>query len=308
MRVLLIEDDVKLAERTAEYLQDHGATVEIVGDGTAGLARARAGSHDIVLLDLMLPGIDGLALCQQLRQGSTVPVIMLTARGDEVDRVVGLELGADDYMPKPFSPRELLARMRAVLRRQGGGGGGDERQAGVVGALAIDRERRTASFEGVALELTAFQFDLLWVLARAAGKVLPRDQIYNEVRKLRGEAPTSFDPSVDRSVDVHLSKIRAALAAAAPAGAGWCARSGAWATSWEATSRDRATATPSLFRRIYGTFVITFLAAAAVVGTGGWLLARTLGAEWMSAAMERLDAENDAWVADLADPDALRGG
>lgn len=217
---MLIEDDVKLAERTAEYLQDHGATVEIVGDGTAGLARARAGSHDIVLLDLMLPGIDGLALCQQLRQGSTVPVIMLTARGDEVDRVVGLELGADDYMPKPFSPRELLARMRAVLRRQGGGGGGDERQAVVVGALAIDRERRTASFEGVALELTAFQFDLLWVLARAAGKVLPRDQIYNEVRKLRGEAPTSFDPSVDRSVDVHLSKIRAALAAAAPAGGG----------------------------------------------------------------------------------------
>jgi DNA-binding response OmpR family regulator len=217
VRVLLIEDDVKLAERTAEYLRDHGAVVEIVADGDTGLARAQAGGHDIVLLDLMLPGMDGLAVCKQLRASSGVPVIMLTARGDEVDRIVGLELGADDYMPKPFSPRELLARMRAVLRR--GASTSTNATELRVGALAIDRERHVATFGDTQLELTAFQFDLLWVLARSAGKVLAREQIYNEVRKLRGESPASFDPAVDRSVDVHMSKIRAALTAAGPDGA-----------------------------------------------------------------------------------------
>jgi|LNFM01.2.fsa_nt_gb DNA-binding response OmpR family regulator len=218
VRVLLIEDDVKLAERTAEYLRDHGAAVEIVGDGDGGLVRAQAGDHDIVLLDLMLPGIDGLAVCKQLRKTSGVPVIMLTARGDEVDRVVGLELGADDYLPKPFSPRELLARMRAVLRRGVAPASANANELR-VGALAIDRERHVASFGDATLELTAFQFDLLWVLARSAGKVLGREQIYNEVRRLRGESPASFDPAVDRSVDVHMSKIRAALSGAGPDGA-----------------------------------------------------------------------------------------
>ncbi|MBK6916068.1 MAG: response regulator transcription factor [Deltaproteobacteria bacterium] len=217
VRVLLIED-VKLADRTAEYLQGHGAEVEIIADGAAGLERARAGEHEIVLLDLMLPGMDGLALCQQLRQSSDVPIIMLTARGEEVDRIVGLELGADDYMPKPFSPRELLARMRAVLRRGGPPAPGEPAQLIEFGALVIDRDRHTASFEGHAIELTAFQFDLLWVLARSAGKVLPREQIYNDVRRLRGEPPVDFDPAVDRSVDVHMSKIRAALGAASPSG------------------------------------------------------------------------------------------
>jgi len=218
VRVLLIEDDVRLAEHTAEYLRDHDAEVEIVHDGEQGLTRAQAGGHDIVLLDLMLPKMDGLQLCKQLRLGSNVPVIMLTARGDEVDRVVGLELGADDYMPKPFSPRELLARIRAVLRRNSGAA--EPPPATLqIGALSIDRDRHVASFANVVLELTAFQFDLLWVLARAAGRVLAREHIYNEVRQLRGDPPADFDPSVDRSVDVHLSKIRAALAAAAPEGA-----------------------------------------------------------------------------------------
>ena len=218
MRVLLIEDDVRLAEHTAEYLRDHDAEVEIVHDGEQGLARAQAGGHDIVLLDLMLPKMDGLQLCKQLRLGSNVPVIMLTARGDEVDRVVGLELGADDNMPKPFSPRELLARNRAVLRRNSGAA--EPPPATLqIGALSIDRDRHTASFANVVLELTAFQFDLLWVRARAAGRVLAREHIYHEVRQLRGDPPADFDPSVDRSVDVHLSKIRAALAAAAPEGA-----------------------------------------------------------------------------------------
>lgn len=215
VRLLLIEDDARLAERTAEYLRDHDAEVEIVGDGVEGLSRATRGEHDLVLLDIMLPGLDGLEICRQLRQTSQVPVIMLTARGDEIDRVVGLEIGADDYLPKPFSPRELLARIRAVLRRQPaggggeGGGGGDQRLE--LGPLQIDRERRTATVGATPLELTAYQFDLLWVLAKSAGKVLGREQLHRQVRELRGEPPIDFDPAVDRSIDVHMSKVRGAL-------------------------------------------------------------------------------------------------
>jgi DNA-binding response OmpR family regulator len=210
VRVLLIEDDSRLAERTAEYLRGHGAEVDIVEDGELGLVRAGRGEHDIVLLDVMLPRMDGLALCRELRKRSRVPVIMLSARGDEVDRVVGLELGADDYLPKPFSPRELLARVRAVLRR---GTEGTEAGARVVGVLDIDRDRRVVSVAGTACELTAYQFDLLWVLASSTPKVLSRAQLYARVRELRGDPPQEFDPSVDRSIDVHLSKVRQAIAA-----------------------------------------------------------------------------------------------
>ena len=212
MRVLLIEDDERLAERTAEYLRVHDATVDVVGDGETGLVRASEGNHDVILLDVMLPGIDGLELCKQLRQRSSVPVIMLSARGDEIDRVVGLELGADDYMPKPFSPRELLARIRAVLRRHGAPDEGETPRV-EVGPLAIDRARRQATVDGEACELTAYQFDLLWAMAEAPEKVLSRSQLHDRVRELRGEEPQEFDPSVDRSVDVHTSKIRQALAA-----------------------------------------------------------------------------------------------
>ena len=213
MKILLIEDDARLAERTAEYLRSHDAAVEIVGDGTSGLARALAGEHDIVLLDLMLPGMDGLQVCKSLRQKkSTVPVIMLTARGEEIDRVVGLELGADDYLSKPFSPRELLARMRAGLRRHNT----TETPAALLeeGPLVIDRDRRVATVRDNAMELTAYQFDLLWAMAEGAGKVLSREQLHNRVRELRGEAPAEFDPAVDRSIDVHMSKVRGAIAAA----------------------------------------------------------------------------------------------
>lgn len=216
VRLLLIEDDARLAEHTAEYLRDHEAEVEVVGDGAAGLARAASGEHDLVLLDVMLPGLDGLEVCRQLRQRSAIPVIMLTARGDEIDRVVGLELGADDYLPKPFSPRELLARIRAVLRRQPAAGGGASELGAAearleIGPLRIDRERRTAQVGDAALELTAYQFDLLWVLALDAGKVLGREQLHAKLRQLRGEPPIDFDPAVDRSIDVHLSKVRGAL-------------------------------------------------------------------------------------------------
>lgn len=214
MRVLLIEDDTRLADLTAEFLRGHDVEVEIAADGKTGLDRASSGEHDLVVLDIMLPEMDGLAVCRQLRTTSRIPIIMLTARGEEVDRIVGLELGADDYMPKPFSPRELLARMRAVLRRHqpeaAQDEGGDEQQ---VGALAIDRRRRTVAFDGQAVELTAHQFDLLWVLASRPGTVWTRAELHTKIRALRGEEPTPYDPSVDRSIDVQLSKVRQALSA-----------------------------------------------------------------------------------------------
>jgi DNA-binding response OmpR family regulator len=222
VRLLLIEDDTRLAEHTAEYLRDHDATVEVVADGVRGLERAATGEHDLVLLDVMLPGIDGLEVCRQLRQRCMIPVIMLTARGDEIDRVVGLELGADDYLPKPFSPRELLARIRAVLRRPPSlatapAGDGQRLE---IGPLRMDRERRTAQVEEHALELTAYQFDLLWVLANNAGKVLGREQLHGQVRQLRGEPLVEFDPAVDRSIDVHMSKVRGALGSVSDAAKG----------------------------------------------------------------------------------------
>ena len=218
MRILLIEDDDRLAERTAEYLHSHKAEVEIVANGDRGLERAGSGEHDIVLLDLMLPGIDGLDLCRKLRQTSKVPVIILSARGEEVDRIVGLEVGADDYLPKPFSPRELLARIRAVLRRHASTQDANS-DALSVGPLEIHRGRRTALVSGKPCELTAYQFDLLWVLGSQANRVLSRNQLHAQVRALRGEAPQEFDPAVDRSIDVHLSKVRQALAAADESGA-----------------------------------------------------------------------------------------
>ncbi len=214
MRILLIEDDERLAEVTAEYLRDQEAQVDVVADGADGLKRALEGEHDIVLLDLMLPGLDGISVCKQLRAQSNIPVIMLTAKGDEVDRVVGLEIGADDYLPKPYSPRELLARIRAVLRRHTAAPTEDQASSVETGPLTIDRDRRVAELHDQRVELTAYQFDLLWVLARNAGKVLERGDLNNRVRELRGDPPIEFDPSVDRSIDVHLSKIRAALGAA----------------------------------------------------------------------------------------------
>jgi DNA-binding response OmpR family regulator len=218
VRILLIEDDERLADVTAEYLRGHDAEVEIVADGELGLSRALRTEHDIVLLDLMLPSLDGIEVCKRLRQESSVPVIMLTAKGDEVDRIVGLEIGADDYLPKPFSPRELLARIRAVLRRHQANPS-EETQTISVGPLHVDRDRRVATLHDQPVELTAYQFDLLWILAKGAGRVLARAQLHNQVRALRGEDPVDFDPAVDRSIDVHLSKIRSALGAAHDDGA-----------------------------------------------------------------------------------------
>ncbi len=210
MRVLLVEDDPKLADRTAEYLRSHDFEVEIAADGELGLARAVRGEHDLVLLDLMLPGLDGIEVCKRLRTRSRVPVIMLTARGDEVDRILGLEIGADDYLPKPFSPRELVARIRAVMRRAQGAPPDDN---GIcrVGPITIDRNRRRVEVNGDACNLTAYQFDLLWILAESAEHVLSREQLHSRTRALRGDDAGEYDPSVDRSIDVHLSKIRQAI-------------------------------------------------------------------------------------------------
>jgi two-component system, OmpR family, response regulator len=203
LRALLVEDDPRLAALTRDYLQGHGVAVEVVGDGRRGLAEALRGGHDVVLLDLMLPGMGGLEVCRALRARSDVPVIVLTARGEEADRVMGLETGADDYLAKPFAPRELLARIRAVTRRAQGRAG-PELQVVIVGRLRIDPGARRATLAGRELALTGYEFDLLRALAERAGRVLSREQLI----ELAGGSP---EESFDRSVDVHVSRLRQKL-------------------------------------------------------------------------------------------------
>ena len=203
-RLLMIEDDRALAGMVATYLGRAGMTLEHRESAKAGLAAALAGGYDAVVLDLMLPDGDGLALCRAIRARSDVPILMLTARGDEADRIVGLEIGADDYLPKPFNPRELLARLRAILRRREGGGGGAQAETLRFGRLTIDRAARRALVDGEERPLTGHQFDLLCALAESAGRVLSREQLMDRVR---GESLEAFD----RSIDVHVSRIRAAI-------------------------------------------------------------------------------------------------
>ena len=203
VRVLLVEDDARLAALTAEYLEGHGLAVTRAGDGVRGLAEAVRGPYDAVLLDLMLPGKDGLEVCREIRARSDVPVIVLTARGEEADRVMGLELGADDYLAKPYSPRELLARIRAVVRRARGRAGPATRPVR-VGRLALDPSARRATLGGKALALTGHEFSLLYALAARAGRVLDREQLIEF-------AGGSADEAFDRSVDVHVSRLRQKL-------------------------------------------------------------------------------------------------
>jgi two-component system, OmpR family, response regulator len=201
--VLLVEDDLRLAALTREYLESHGLAVVHVADGRRGLSEALSGRFDAVLLDLMLPGKDGLEVCRELRGRSDVPVIVLTARGEEADRVMGLELGADDYLAKPFSPRELLARIRAVVRRAKGRAG-PQKGAVRVGGLVVDPAAMQATLDGRAVALTAYEFALLEALARRAGRVLSREQL---MELAKGSAEESFD----RSIDVHVSRLRQKL-------------------------------------------------------------------------------------------------
>ena len=206
-RLLMIEDDRALAEMVATYLSRAGMTLDHRESAEAGLAAALQGGYDAVVLDLMLPDGDGLALCRAIRARSDVPILMLTARGEEADRIVGLEIGADDYLPKPFNPRELLARLRAILRRRGREAGNSRAAAGELmrfGRLTIDRAARRILVDGEERSLTGHQFDLLCALAESAGRVLSREQLMDRVR---GEALEAFD----RSIDVHISRIRAAI-------------------------------------------------------------------------------------------------
>ena len=202
-RVLLIEDDARLAALTARYLESHGAHVVIAHDGPAGLREASGGAFDVVLLDLNLPGMDGITVCKRLRERSDVPIIMLTARGEEADRVLGLEVGADDYVPKPFSSRELLARVRAQARRARGSVG-PRANLIRIGNLRIDPTARTTLFGDEELTLTTYEFDLLRALGERPGRVLSREQL---LELLHGTADTAFD----RSIDVHVSRLRAKL-------------------------------------------------------------------------------------------------
>jgi DNA-binding response OmpR family regulator len=210
--VLMIEDDERLAGMVAAYLAPHGFAVRHAATAQAGLALLQAEQNQreafaLVLLDLMLPDADGLDVCRQVRALGAplraIPLVMLTAKGDAFDRVVGLEIGADDYLPKPFEPRELLARLRAVLRRPPLA---SEDQARVLrfGRLEIDPGARTVRLDGQVRSMTAYQFDLLLALAERAGRVLSREQLIDAVK---GEAFDSFD----RSIDVHIGRLRAAI-------------------------------------------------------------------------------------------------
>jgi DNA-binding response OmpR family regulator len=198
--VLLVEDDERLARMTARYLETHDVHVTVALDGHRGLDLARRHSFDLVLLDLMLPGLDGMAICRALRERQDVPIIMLTARAEEADRVMGLEAGADDYVVKPFSSRELLARVRAQVRRFRGRAGPSDRILR-VGRLVLDTAALTASLDGHEISVTSYEFAILRALAERRGRVLSREQLL-EVAK--GNAEDSFD----RSIDGHISRLR----------------------------------------------------------------------------------------------------
>jgi two-component system, OmpR family, alkaline phosphatase synthesis response regulator PhoP len=201
-RVLVVDDEPKIVEVVGDYLRSAGFSVSTAADGEGAVAMARARPPDLVVLDLGLPGPDGLDVARDLRRTSPVPIIMLTARGTETDRVLGLELGADDYLVKPFSPRELLARVRAVLRRTEGPSTGRERF--VVGDVTVDTLRREVTVGGRVVELTATEFDLLAELARQPGRVFTRAQLLDAIHDVVVE-------SYERTVDAHIKNIRRKL-------------------------------------------------------------------------------------------------
>lgn len=200
-RILLVEDDPRLAEMLSQYLGQAGFGVTVAPLGATALERLSESDYAAVVLDLTLPDIDGLEVCRRLRARDDTPVLMLTARGDAIDRIVGLELGADDYLPKPFEPRELLARLRVIVRRRVAS---PAEKALHFGRLEIDTGSRAVRLDGKPCELTGFQFDLLAAMAKNSGRVLSREALMDLVK---GEGFESFD----RSIDVHVSRIRAAI-------------------------------------------------------------------------------------------------
>lgn len=205
-RILMIDDDHKLCRLVKDYLAPHSFRVEAAHNGIEGLEKVKAGKFDAVILDVMLPGMDGFTVLKGIRQISNIPVMMLTALGDEADRIVGLEIGADDYLPKTFSTRELLARLRAVTRRSIMNAGQSQTNSDEINFhdLYINSATREVLQNGMPLSLTALEFDLLFCLARSAGRVLDRDTILDEI------AGRSYDV-FDRSIDVHISSLRRKL-------------------------------------------------------------------------------------------------
>jgi two-component system, OmpR family, response regulator CpxR len=203
VHILLVDDDAELCSLLSEFLRREGFTVECEHEGTAGLEHADRAGIDLVVLDVMLPGMDGFEILRRLRQRSKVPVIMLTARGEDVDRIVGLELGADDYLPKPFNPRELAARIRAILRRYEPRPPAKDGRIEVNGIL-LDPGTREVFADGKRIELTTFEFDILEMLMRSAGRVLSRDAL---MENFYNRKATPFD----RSIDMHISHLRKKL-------------------------------------------------------------------------------------------------
>ena len=201
-KILVVDDDDRLRALLAEYLGERGFAVEAVADGEAGLERVKADHFDLVVLDVMLPGRDGFQVCREIRAQSMVPVLMLTARGDEMDRIVGLEIGADDYIVKPFSPKEFAARVKAILRRVDRSDSTDE--ASTIGRVAIDRARHTVTEDGRAVHLTAKEFSLLVALADARGRVLSRDRLLEDIWGY------SYIEGM-RTIDVHVRRLREKL-------------------------------------------------------------------------------------------------
>ena len=201
MRILIVDDDEELAGLLSELLTREGFRVDMQHDGVKGLAAALGGGYDLMVLDVMLPGMDGFEILRRVRRESRLPVLMLTARGEDEDRIIGLELGADDYLPKPFNTRELVARVRAIMRRL------EERRPGIkfeVNGISIDPGTRDVTRNGTPVEVTTFEFDILEALMRAAGRVVSRDDLMEE---LYGRKATPFD----RSVDMHISHLRKKL-------------------------------------------------------------------------------------------------
>lgn len=208
-RVLMIDDDVELCELVAEFLDGEGLDLEVVHNGQTGLEQAQTGTPDLVILDVMLPGLTGFEVLRRLRETSSVPVLMLTARGDEVDRIVGLEMGADDYLPKPFNPRELAARIRAIMRRADAGAEKPGRM--VADDVVVDLGTRGVTVAEDPIDLTGVEFSLLETLIRSAGRVVSR----NELSQAALYRKTS---AFDRSLDVHISNLRRKLGPALEGG------------------------------------------------------------------------------------------
>jgi len=205
-QILIIDDDVALCELVTEYLEPHGFQITSVHRGDQGVELALSETFSLVVLDVMLPGLNGFEVLRRIRTESKVPVLMLTARGDDVDRIVGLEIGADDYLPKPFNPRELLARIRAILRRSQTDFARENKQTETLAAgdVELDLGTRVVRRAGQVVELTAVEFDLLEKLLRAAGRIITREELSKDVL---GRSTSPFD----RSIDMHISNLRKKL-------------------------------------------------------------------------------------------------